>query len=280
MVKNNLMWFLIFPFMLNLMIFFGGVLWIGFVSETASNLINDTVNDWFGLESNGWISGTIRVLVEVTFRIAWFIIYSVIIGTVLLVVLSPVFALLSERVERIARGKGYPFSLGQLFKDVVRGALIAIRNFFLQNLSVLVILVCISWIPVIGQVAAIVLTTAVVAYFYGFSFLDYTNERWKFRTKKSVGIIRKYRGAAVGLGFTYQMAFLIPSLVGFVATIFLGFLGGLVFEWLTNFVAGFLASTVAMFCVVGGTLFLLDQEEFKAKPESEPEPELVPAQEI
>ena len=59
--------------------------------------------------------------------------------------------------------------------------------------------------------------------FYGFSFIDYTNERRRLSVKQSVAFIRQNKGVAVTNGAVFSLLLMIPfcgySLAGFGAII-------------------------------------------------------------
>ena len=46
--------------------------------------------------------------------------------------MSPVFAILSEKVESILTGNEYPFNIHQFLSDIWRGVKLAIRNFAIE----------------------------------------------------------------------------------------------------------------------------------------------------
>ena len=79
-----------------------------------------------------------------------------------------------------------------------------------------------SFIPVIGFFTGITLFI-ISAYFYGFAFIDYTNERRRLTVKQSVHFIRENKGMAVGNGVVFALAMFIPfcgtTIAGFVAIV-------------------------------------------------------------
>jgi len=60
---------------------------------------------------------------------------------------------------------------------------------------------------------------AVGAYFYGFSTMDYNNERARLSVGQSAALIRKYRWLAVANGAVFSLWLFIPVLGTFVGTI-------------------------------------------------------------
>jgi CysZ protein len=130
---------------------------------------------------------------------------------IVLILLSPLFAILSEKVEELETGKTYPFDLEQFIKDVFRGIFIALRNFlvemmFLAGFGILGLLT-----PVLVPIYSVILI-GVSAYYFGFSTMDYTFERRRLSIKDSVKSIRKLRGFTLGIGLMYWVMDNIPIL--------------------------------------------------------------------
>jgi len=55
----------------------------------------------------------------------------------MLMVLSPLLAIASEKVEKVITGNVYKFNMKQLMKDVVRALRIATRNIFYELILIL-----------------------------------------------------------------------------------------------------------------------------------------------
>jgi CysZ protein len=128
-----------------------------------------------------------------------------------LILLSPVFSLLSEAVAMKLGAKNSSFNMGQLMKDILRGTLISLRNMLLEYLLMLICFaLCIVFPP-----AAFVLTPFLFLagwYFIGFSMLDYSCEREKMGIIKSIRFIRSNMGLACGIGFCYSLVLWFPML--------------------------------------------------------------------
>ncbi len=220
--RNNLWWLFIFPVLLNLLLFLGGFAIVDSLTELVKSWTLDAIgiaNDssFFGKLFGGIVTGFIWV----TFKVIFFLLFAYTGGYVVVVILSPVLAYLSEKTEKILTGKDYPFDAQQLARDIVRGVLIAARNFFIELLW-MIVLFTLSFIPVIGWLTSIVLLI-ISSYFYGFSFVDYTNERKRFTISQSVSWMRKHKGMAIANGFVFALLLLIPfcgvTLSGFAAII-------------------------------------------------------------
>lgn len=128
---------------------------------------------------------------------------------IVLIIMTPVFSLLSEKTDSIITGKTYEFSFAQMFKDVLRGTIIAFRNLIIE----LFWIAGISVISIFSGGLALVATPIlfiVSAYFYGFSMLDYTCERRKLSISNSVKMVRHYKFFVIGNGSMYLFCGLIP----------------------------------------------------------------------
>ncbi|MBK3519295.1 EI24 domain-containing protein [Carboxylicivirga marina] len=222
MFRNKLGWYFIFPVLFNILLFVAG-----FYSVTSlSDGVITSLNEWMNIESwDFWGSGFVVTLIKgfiwIVLRLLFFIIYAYIGGYIILIMMSPVFAFLSEKTEEILSGKSLPFNFSQFARDILRGVLLAIRNLSVEMFFT-VLLFILSFIPIIGYLTPIALFL-VSAYFYGFSFLDYTFERRRFKINASVRFMRNNKGLAIGNGFVFSLVLLIPyigvMLAGFIAVV-------------------------------------------------------------
>ncbi len=220
--SNGLWWFFLFPVLLNILIFVGGIYGIGTLTQIVEDWLVKIVSlDGATFWGAIYLKSTLGGFVWVLFKFVFFVLFATIGGYIIIMIMSPVFSILSEKTEEILTGNRYPFNGDQLMRDVVRGVLVALRNMFIE-IGYLIIFFIVGFIPVIGQFAAIGLFI-VSAYFYGFSFIDYTNERRRLTISQSVLFIRKNKGLAIGNGFVFTLAMLIPfcgaTIAGFVAIV-------------------------------------------------------------
>ena len=137
---------------------------------------------------------------------------------IVLILMSPIMAVLSAKTESILTGKKYPFSLSQLFRDVFRGVAIAFRNMFFQ-LLILLASCFLIWIPVIGWLCPIFLLI-ISYYFSGSSMLDYVSERRKLSVADSILFVRENKGLAIGNGFIFTLLFALPFIGVVLSTVF------------------------------------------------------------
>jgi CysZ protein len=132
---------------------------------------------------------------------------------IVLILISPVLSILSEKVEELVTGNRYPFNLIQLYKDIKRGAKIAIRN-MMWEYSLTIVWLLVAYMFDIDSAVTWVVLFFVGAYFYGFSFIDYINERRRLDIPESVKFVRKHRGLAFSNGAIFSLFFIIPYGIG------------------------------------------------------------------
>jgi CysZ protein len=188
--------------------------------------LDDLISKFLGLFSFGlvsmphwisWLADTFSVILSFFLRMYLFYFYATISKYITLILMSPVMAALSMRTEMIITGNKYQVDGKQFFKDVLRGIAIALRNMMLQLLLLILSLV-IVWIPIVGWVSPI-LVLIISFYFYGFSMIDYVNERRRRLVNQSIQYIRKNKGLAIGNGFIFTLLFNIPIVGLMLATV-------------------------------------------------------------
>ncbi|MCB0429198.1 MAG: EI24 domain-containing protein [Flavobacteriales bacterium] len=207
-IRNHRLWgYLLVPGIINLILFavFAWTAW----QWSAAML--DTFWAWANLDSwgwAGWLKGSLVFLTGFVLRAALLMIYLSIYKYMVLILLSPLLALLSEKCDEILTERSYPFSMSRLMSDAWRGALLAIRNLLVEALITLALYLG-GMIPFVGM-AAPVLLLLTEAYFYGFSMIDYSLERKRLNRKESIDYVRRYRPLAIANGLGFHALYLIP----------------------------------------------------------------------
>ncbi|MGD9995022.1 MAG: EI24 domain-containing protein [Salinivirgaceae bacterium] len=223
--NQGLWWTFLIPIVLNLLLYFSGF------------ALMDSLADMLGLKIDAWIkpdteSGLMQMLpgflagfAKILIQIGFFFIFAYFSGYIILILLSPLFAWLSERTDQLLNKTDYPFQFSQFMRDIWRGMVIAVRNLFYETGIVILVFIA-SLIPVLNFITApagAVFIFIVSSYFYGFSYMDYTNERVRLPVKDSIKLMRKYRGMAIANGSLFSLSLLIPfcgvMLGGFTAII-------------------------------------------------------------
>lgn len=226
-------WFLLIPFALFLLLIYLMFL----VESSLYKYFSDLLFTSLDLQNaTHWFFKTITFLLQgilfLLFKALFFFIFYFFSGTIVLILLSPALSYVSEKTEKIISAKSYPFSATVWMRQIVRSIALSLRNMFLQTFLVISIII-ISFIPIIGWIISpfsILLIIIINAYFFGFSFLDYSFERKELTIHQSIMIVRKNKGLAIGFGLIYYLVFLIP------------------------FIGSFLAPFMAFFIVVGATM--------------------------
>ena len=130
---------------------------------------------------------------------------------VMLMVLSPILAIISERVENILTGNKYDLSISQLIIDVKRAIKLAIRNLFYEMILIgitsLIILILEAILGVELTWLSWLTVSLVGAYYYGFSFIDYANERRRLSIKDSIKFISNHKGITVAIGLVFSLIY-------------------------------------------------------------------------
>lgn len=228
---KGLIWYMVFPLLLNILFLVAGWLGIGSLTDWVENWLQNAMkiedDSFFGAEYltsvSTYISTITSGFVWVVMKFIFFFVFAYFGGYIVLICLSPVFAFLSEKTEEILTGNKYKFNGDQMMRDVVRGILLALRNLFIELFYMIIIFFLGLFIPLIGGILGSALLFFISSYFYGFSFIDYTNERRRMKLKDSVKFIRANKGLAIANGMVFSFFLLIPfcgtTLAGFVAII-------------------------------------------------------------
>ena len=201
-IKKHKLWiYFLFPIVIFFVIYYAGF--------TFQELKRDyTASDDASMIKKVWyffVSGFFLLMSYVIFNFMRYI---------LIILISPVLSVVSEKVEKIITGNKYKFNLKQLLNDIKRTINLAIRNIFFEFgivYGVSLVLYIIFWIVpspegtakfISGQFAMLV-----AFYYYGFGFIDFMNERRRLTIKQSVKFVKKHKGFAIALGSIFTVFF-------------------------------------------------------------------------
>lgn len=220
--KHGMLKLFVLPILLNILLLALGLNLVGSLTDSAIEAIQKAWEpenwEFWGAE---FLAGALNFFIWLILRIFFFLFFAFIGGYVILILLSPLLAYVSEKTEKILLGTNVPFSWIQLLKDMWRGIVLAIRNFLIELMAI-IILFFVSFIPVVGLISTPLLFL-ISSYYYGFSFMDYTAERRKLKVKESIDFVKQNKGLAIGNGLPFALALLVPvigvSLSGFIALI-------------------------------------------------------------
>ena len=222
---KGFMKFMIFPLLLNIAIFWFGIEQISNLTTIArESFINwidiANANFWGASFLQGALSGVITIIIYIIF----FISFAIFGGYIILILLSPLFSIISEKTEKTLSKEdlNYPFNLKYFVNDILRGVGIALRNVLIE-FGILILVFIIGLILSFISWAGAIFMFFVSAYFFGFSYMDYTNERDRLSIKESVSFMRKYKWVAIVNGSLFALILFIPyigiALSAFVAII-------------------------------------------------------------
>jgi len=222
MFKHRLIWFFAFPVLLNILFWVIGFELVSQLSDFIMAYALEILTEFdFGLDQDGWVYKGIYGVLWLSFRILYFILFAYLGGYVILLFLSPILNVLSQKVEERSSGKSFPFSILNFLNDVMRSIAITVRNFMLELLFIGGFLL-LSLIPPLGLFLPFALFF-VSAYYYGFAMMDYSLERQNYGIPKSIKFMRKNTGSTMAIGIPMALVLLIPFvgslLAGFVAII-------------------------------------------------------------
>lgn len=195
MIEYRFYWYLGIPAVLMLFIY-----WLGakiqshkFIPQT------ETINEII------WYMFYLLIEISIAILLMKFAKYLVV------ALLSPLLAKLSEKTENILTGNKYPWNFAQLVNDVKRAMRIIVRNLMWEYFFFLIILIVsfIGWEDPKSS-PIFYLTFVIGFYYYGFAFMDYINERRRLSMDQSIAFMRDNRGLAIVIGGVYSILILVP----------------------------------------------------------------------
>ena len=207
--KHKLWKWILIPGILYMILFSVGIYFFWKSSDSAvsylSNLIG--IEKWLHRQQNSLLS-FLFLMGEIMVRLTLVFFYFSLFKYIFLIIGSPLFAYLSERTEAIIEGKEFIFSWNQLWKDMIRGIRLAVRNTLWQTVYILSLLI-LSLFPIVGWITPVIILF-VECYYYGFSMLDYSCERHKLTASESIEFIGKHKGLSIGNGIVFYLMHLLP----------------------------------------------------------------------
>jgi uncharacterized protein involved in cysteine biosynthesis len=200
------------------------------VSDSARMWLMDRVLLALDESSFGWLVEGLEVTVE---GVLWLL--TVWLGFkftkfVVLVVLSPVFALASDAVANALKSEKVVWHGLDWKQSLVRGIRSAILLVLLEmGLSSLLFIGCIVlpfFVPILGFMTLLfpVLSAVLSIWFYGAASLDYAWEKHGYAASEGLHASWKLRGVTLGIGLPFYAAMTIPVLAIFTGPLFGGLL--------------------------------------------------------
>lgn len=206
--SRNMWWVFIVPVILNILIFYFGNSYVNSLADAAVNKTTSYITSWFEYSWLETFNKIFGFILWILIKIIFYIVFIYTSGYIVMVLMSPIYAYVSEKTEEMVTGKKYPTNFKQFMKDILRGVSLATRNFVIEILLTIVLIV-VSFIPLLGFFTPICLLV-IASYFYGYSFMDYSLERRKLKIKESNLFVRKHKGVAVSNGLVFSIMLAIP----------------------------------------------------------------------
>lgn len=180
------------------------VIWgIVAASDPAVTWVAHRLPGWL----QGWVGGLLRLLVVAALSTGGFLVFVTLAG----LVAGPFCELLSEAVEERVTGVAGPgFSVGALVRGLVMGAVHALRRLVLYLLTLGLVFVLGSFIPLVGPAIALALGAYFTASSAAYDCFDavFGRRLWPYDDK--VRFLRVHRGRALGLGGAVTGLLLVP----------------------------------------------------------------------
>ena len=204
--QNKLYWIFPIPALLMLFVYFLGIKlahWTATFDSKVTCLGCQSMND------------TIWFLLKIFFSLILGLTLMKFAKYIVVILLSPLFSMISRQIEKKLTGNHYKFSLDQTMKDTKRGILIAFRNMFWWYLytGIILFIAYLGWNDIYRS-PIFYLIFPIAFYYYGFSFIDYINERRRLDIQQSVHFMRKYKGLAISIGSIYTLFIFLPVNIG------------------------------------------------------------------
>ncbi len=252
-IRHKMYWYIAIPAILMLLIYYVG-------DRVRSHEVSPDVKTM-----NGIIWYLIYLLTELSVALLLMKFSKYLVVSLL----SPLLSQLSQKTENLLTGNSYTYNFKQLVADVKRALRIIVRNLMWEYFFFLIILLIsmIGWKEATSS-PVFYLTYLIGFYYYGFSFMDYVNERRRLSMDESIVFVRKNRGLAMMIGAGYSLLIIVPveldALFNFsrFSTDFPGALG----NFSLNLVLWLCASTAPILAIVTSTVAMNDIVDLSSNP--------------
>ncbi len=202
--KHHLYWYFIFPIILFIGVFLTGTYFKNIEIEISNGLLQTT-------EHISTINELIWTILKMMFLDALYITFTQFTLYIVVILLSPVLAMLSQKIEEIITKKKYQYNFKMLIQDIKRGAIIAFRNLIWYYILVGIFLGIASFFNISTKNSFLIFSIPFIVafYYYGFSFMDYVNERRRLNIQQSIYYVSQHKGLAIAIGSLYSIFFLL-----------------------------------------------------------------------
>lgn len=183
-----------------------------YLGDYLSVSLTTSLENFFKL---GEYSSIIYIVIKILVWICTIFFYYLVYKSLLLVIISPILGYISERVETHLTGKKFDFTFRDNIRFLVRGIEIGLKSFVKQMIGTCAVMLLGFIFPI--NLSIPILIFIIQGYFTGFSFMDYTLERYNLSPKESLEFLKKQRVYSALCGGIFTILFLIPILGVFIA---------------------------------------------------------------
>ena len=202
--------FYFIPGIAGIILFFIFIMFGNFISL---NIVH-SLEKFFNLEEyHSILFIFIRVLIWMCSTLFYYLIYK----SLLIAILSPALSYVSEKVETHLTGQKYDFTFNDNVGFILRGLNIGIKSFFKQMVGTCIIMLLGAIFPINLSIPFLIFILQ--GYFTGFSFMDYTLERYQLTSEETLQFVKKQRVYAALCGGVFTLLFFIPFIGIFIAPV-------------------------------------------------------------
>ncbi len=200
--QHKLYWFLIFPIVL-----FLGIYEMGKYFEALEGSIGyDLKHHIAEIDS---LNGVTWMTLKMIFYQKMYYLFTKSTLYFVIILLSPVLAVVSEKTEAILTGNKYPWNFMQLVKDIKRALRLNIRLILVEYTIILLVIALGMFLDGAANIILVYIIPVIIGfYFYGFGFIDYVNERRRLNIAQSIHFVSRHKGLAFAIGSVYSLCFL------------------------------------------------------------------------
>lgn len=208
--KHKLWYYFIFPAIISVGVFYLGQYFVSLEQEINQQLKENSPES---LNELIWMN------IELVISDGLYVFFTKFTKYFVILILSPLLAMLSEKIEEILTGNVYPLNIVQLWHDIQRGGKIAIRNIMWEYFFLFIVLGLASFFPKNELKMVLIFSIPILIgfYYFGFGFIDYINERRRLNIQQSSYFVRNHRGLAFAIGSIYSLVFMVPEFLKYLA---------------------------------------------------------------
>ena len=218
--EKGLWLYLFYPLVVWLLMWGVSIYLFASLAETVSEILKEKLSVTDIPESGSWLSfikpfltSYFSFIIAGIMKLLLLFVSSTFLKYMTLIFLSPLFAILSERLDEKITGNIISFNGLQLCKDIMRGIGMSMRNMMMEYFFIATCFIITLLFPPLAIVTApLLLFTS--WYFIGFTMLDYNFERNKMTISQSIQFTRAHKGLACGIGAVFSFFMLLPAFIG------------------------------------------------------------------